>query len=72
MYLPYWCIARIPKQSCNRNPLKSVTKHLKKGILNCYRTPELANKAIQNLWKHFDPVVHKRRCTFIKSLFNTV
>ncbi|MFV8352114.1 GTP cyclohydrolase [Flavobacterium sp. XS2P14] len=40
-----------------------------KGILNCYRTPELANNlAIQNLWKHFDPVVHKRRCTFIKSL----
>ena len=40
-----------------------------KGILNCYRTPELANNlAVQNLWKHFDPVVHKRRCTYIKSL----
>ena len=40
-----------------------------KGILNCYRTPELANNlAIQNLWKHFDPVVHKRRCTYIKSI----
>jgi GNAT superfamily N-acetyltransferase len=49
--------------------LKSVTKHLKKRHTNCYRTPELANNlAIQNLWKHFDPVVHKRRCTFIKSL----
>ena len=40
-----------------------------KGILNCYRTPELANNlAIQNLWKHFNPVVHKRRCTYIKSI----
>ncbi|MBB1193422.1 GTP cyclohydrolase [Flavobacterium sp. SOK18b] len=36
-----------------------------KGILNCFRTPELAdNVAIQNLWKHFDPQVHKKRCTF--------
>ena len=40
-----------------------------KGILGCFRTPELANNvAIQNLWKHFDPVVHKRRCTFLKNL----
>ena len=40
-----------------------------KGILGCFRTPELANNvAIQNLWKHFYPVVHKRRCTFIKDL----
>ena len=40
-----------------------------KGILSCFRTPELANNvAIQNLWKHFYPVVHKRRCTFIKDL----
>lgn len=40
-----------------------------KGIINCFRTPELANNlAVQNLWKHFDPVVHKRRCTFKKEL----
>jgi GNAT superfamily N-acetyltransferase len=40
-----------------------------KGILNCFRTPELAdNVAIHNLWKHFNPVVHKRRCTFLKNL----
>jgi GNAT superfamily N-acetyltransferase len=36
-----------------------------KGIVNCYRTPELADNAASiNLWKHFDPVVHKRRCTY--------
>ena len=36
-----------------------------KKVLNCFRTPELANNvAIQNLWKHFDPQVHKKRCTF--------
>ena len=36
-----------------------------KGIINCFRTPELAdNTAIHNLWKHFHPVVHKRRCTY--------
>jgi hypothetical protein len=36
-----------------------------KGVVNCFRTPELAdNLAIHNLWKHFFPVVHKRRCTF--------
>jgi hypothetical protein len=40
-----------------------------KGIVNCFRTPELAdNVAIHNLWKHFHPVVHKRRCTFLKVL----
>ena len=39
------------------------------GIERCIRTPELAdNLAIQNLWKHFDPVVFKRRCTYIKNL----
>ncbi|PRZ27888.1 GTP cyclohydrolase [Flavobacterium granuli] len=36
-----------------------------KGIVNCFRTPELAdNTAIHNLWKHFNPVVHCRRKTF--------
>ena len=40
-----------------------------KGVINCFRTPELAdNIAIHNLWKHFNPVVHKRRCTFLKKL----
>ncbi|MFV8270211.1 GTP cyclohydrolase [Flavobacterium sp. GT2N3] len=40
-----------------------------KGVVNCFRTPELAdNLAIYNLWKHFNPVVHKRRCTFLKKL----
>jgi GNAT superfamily N-acetyltransferase len=39
------------------------------GIERCIRTPELAdNLAIQNLWKHFDPVVFKRRCTYTKNL----
>lgn len=40
-----------------------------KGIINCFRTPELAdNTASINLWKHFNTVVHKRRCTFRKDL----
>ena len=40
-----------------------------KGIESCIRTPELAdNFAIQNIWKHFDPVVFRKRCTFIKNL----
>jgi GNAT superfamily N-acetyltransferase len=40
-----------------------------KGIVNCFRTPELAdNTASINLWKHFNTVVHKRRCTFRKEL----
>lgn len=39
------------------------------GIERCIRTPELAdNLAIHNLWKHFDPVIFKRRCTYIKNL----
>jgi GNAT superfamily N-acetyltransferase len=38
-----------------------------KGIQNCYRTPELEdNEAIHKIWKNFDPVVYKRRCTFRK------
>lgn len=40
-----------------------------KGVINCYRTPELAdNIAVQNLWKHFDPEVSCRRKTFRKEL----
>jgi GNAT superfamily N-acetyltransferase len=39
------------------------------GIINCFRTPELAdNHAIHNIWKHFDPVIHKRRKTYRKEL----
>lgn len=37
----------------------------KKGIENCIRTPELDdNIAIQNLWKHFDPKIFRRRRTY--------
>ncbi|ASV28779.1 GTP cyclohydrolase [Maribacter cobaltidurans] len=40
-----------------------------KGIEMCYRTPELEeNIAIKQMWKHFDPVIYKRRRTFRKSL----
>lgn len=40
-----------------------------KGIVNCVRTPELEeNHAIHNLWKNFDPLIHKRRATYIKNL----
>lgn len=36
-----------------------------RGIETCIRTPELAeNHAIHNLWKHFDPIIHKHRCTY--------
>lgn len=36
-----------------------------KGIETCIRTPELEeNTAIHNLWKHFDPIVNKRRRTY--------
>lgn len=40
-----------------------------KGIINCFRTPELEdNIAIHKIWKHFDPVVYRRRKTFRKDL----
>jgi hypothetical protein len=40
-----------------------------KGIQTCYRTPELEdNEAIHKIWKHFDPEVYIRRCTFKKEL----
>ena len=40
-----------------------------KGIVNCIRTPELEeNVAIRQMWKHFDPVTHKRRRTYRKDL----
>jgi GNAT superfamily N-acetyltransferase len=45
------------------------TTFTEKGIQNCIRTPELAdNKAIQLLWKNFEPVTHCRRKTFKKML----
>ena len=40
-----------------------------KGIRTCYRTPELEdNEAIHKIWKHFNPVVYKRRTTLRKNL----
>lgn len=40
-----------------------------RGIENCIRTPELAeNHSIHNLWKHFDPIIHKHRCTYRRNL----
>ena len=36
-----------------------------KGIEHCIRTPELAdNQAIQQIWKSFNPKIHKRRRTY--------
>lgn len=41
----------------------------KKGIETCIRTPELEdNYAIQQIWKHFFPVVYARRVTLKKNL----
>lgn len=41
----------------------------KRRIQMGYRTPELAdNKSVHQIWKHFNPEVYKRRCTFRKSL----
>lgn len=41
----------------------------KNKIEMCIRTPELEdNHAIHNLWKHFNPVVNKRRRTYRKDL----
>lgn len=40
-----------------------------KGIELLIRGPELDdNVAIHQLWKHFKPVTHKRRCTFKKAI----
>ena len=40
-----------------------------KGIDMCYRTPELEeNIAIKQMWKHFEPIVYKRRRTYRKEL----
>lgn len=40
----------------------------KKGIINCYRTPELStNTAIAALWKKFKPKICKKRCTYRKN-----
>ena len=41
----------------------------KNNIETCIRTPELEeNHAIHNMWKNFDPIVHKRRRTYRKDL----
>ena len=40
-----------------------------KGITECRRTPELSdNKAIQKLWREFNPQLIKKRCTYKKGL----
>lgn len=39
----------------------------RKGIVSCIRTPSLDdNDAVNQLWKRFDPVIHKRRSTYLK------
>nr|WP_322624784.1 GTP cyclohydrolase [uncultured Flavobacterium sp.] len=41
----------------------------KLGVKRCIRTPELdENNAVHNLFKSFDSVIHKRRCTYMKPL----
>jgi GNAT superfamily N-acetyltransferase len=41
----------------------------KRGIVNCIRTPELEdNEAIKKIWQNFNPVTHKRRRTYKKSI----
>jgi len=41
----------------------------KKKVEMCYRTPELEdNIAIRQMWKHFEPVIYKRRCTYRRDL----
>ena len=41
----------------------------KNKIVNCIRTPELEeNHAMNNLWKNFNPRIHKRRKTYKKDL----
>jgi GNAT superfamily N-acetyltransferase len=41
----------------------------KNGVEVCIRTPELEeNHSIHNLWKNFNPVIHKRRRTYRKDL----
>jgi hypothetical protein len=40
-----------------------------KGIINCIRTPELEeNESIKKIWADFNPVTHKRRRTYKKSI----
>ena len=39
------------------------------GVENCIRTPELSdNIAIQQIWKHFDPKISKKRRTYRKNI----
>ena len=43
----------------------------RKGIVNCYRSPELENnQAIQKMWKYFNPEIYKKRCTYKKTLID--
>ena len=48
----------------------SLIQNLKgRGIEDCYRTPELIeNDAIDKIWKNFNPVLRKKRCTYRKAL----
>ena len=40
-----------------------------KGIVECIRTPELVdNKAMFQLWTHYNPLLYKKRCTFRKEI----
>lgn len=41
----------------------------KNKITTCLRTPELAdNTAIHSIWKHFNPILYRKRCTYQKGI----
>lgn len=45
------------------------TTFTEKNVQECIRTPELIeNTAIHQIWKHFNPITHKRRKTYKKDL----
>jgi hypothetical protein len=52
--------SRLSKQSGNGNHF-SMNTILRKEMVNCFRTPELAdNTAVHNLWKHFHQKLQKK------------
>ena len=61
------CVSEFVKDDDIFNEYQKTFEKL--GIETCIRTPELAsNKAIAALWKNFEPVTYKKRCTYKKDL----
>jgi hypothetical protein len=71
-FLSNWCIAEYQNKAVTAILLKECYETFKEKAYSTVIEHRISKQlGYSNLWKLFDPVVHKRRCTFIKFIKNS-